>query len=347
MKKVTMSYASEATEVFQQHRDELGFVNQAQVREKDLYIEQRNDEVVGAALANHCIQKSQTTLYELAVLPEYRRDGIAKELIDRLSRDSPHERLIAKCPEELSANEFYGSTGWTLVDREGGKNKALNVWKKDISGIDIITTGRPDFTEYAEKHGWLRGCRLDAIQNYERAGVSPEFIDIHWEEPNRDGLLIKAMQHNPMHVVAGDYDGDNYDTINEFGKQLNQFAENVIIVPHEPGEVEKVPEWAVVGYSIPTAYAGTEAPIWEYYNRDVHILGGTMNNIKMVIDYLGDNIVSLDTNTMHRDATQYGEYWTISKPNRKKHASTLPKINETYENSILNMTYAFEEWGLL
>jgi GNAT superfamily N-acetyltransferase len=339
--------AKEAANVFQAHRDELGFVNEAQCREKDLYTEKRNGAVVGAALVNHCVRKPQTTLYELAVLPEYRRDGIAKTLIDCVSRDSPHEKIVAKCPEELPANDFYASTGWEKTDREAGKNRALNVWRKDISGVDIITTGRPDLTEYAGKHGWLRGCRLDAIKNYERADFSPEFIDIHWEEPDRDSLLTKAMQHNPEYVVAGDYDGGNYETINDFASKLRQFTENVIIVPHEPGEVEKVPEWAVVGYSTPSAYAGTEAPVWEYYGRDVHILGGTMNNIKLVVDHLREDIVSLDTNTHHRDATQYGEYWSISKPNRKKHQSTLPCIRETYENSVLNMTYAFEEWGLL
>lgn len=72
-----------------------------------------------------------------------------------------------------------------------------------------------------------------------------------------------------------------------------------------------------------------------------------MNGIKLVVDHLGDAVNSIDTNTMHRDATQYGEYWSKSKPNRKKHASTLPSIKKTYENSIHNMTYAFEEWGLI
>jgi len=338
---------AKAAAVFQQHRDELGFVNEAQCKEKELYTEKRDGEVVGAALANHCVRKPQTTLYELAVLPAYRRAGIAKTLISRLSRDSPHDVLVAKCPQELSANEFYNATGWELVDTEDGKSRSLNVWQKDISGIDIITTGRPDLTEYAEQHGWLRGCRLDAIQNYEQEGISPQFIDVHWENPDRDMLLTKAMQHNPEYIIAGDYDGENYEIINDFADQLRQFAENVIIVPHKPGEVKRVPEWAVVGYSTPTDYAGTEAPVWEYTGRDVHILGGTMNQIKFVIDYLRDEIVSLDTNSMHRDATQYGEYWSISKPNRKKHFSTLSCITETYEYSILNMTYAFEEWGLI
>ena len=113
-----MTYASEATDVFQAHRNELGFVNQAQVREKDLYTEERNSEVVGAALVNHCVRKPQTTLYEIAVLPEYRREGIATQLLKQIQRDTPHNKIVAKCPIDLRANEFYKCNGWVLAGVE-------------------------------------------------------------------------------------------------------------------------------------------------------------------------------------------------------------------------------------
>jgi len=341
-----MTRAKSAADVFQKHRDELGFVNEAQCREKDLYTEYRNGEIVGAALANHCVRKPQTTLYELAVLPEYRREGIAKSLVNQMARDSPHGKLVARCPEPLPANDFYKSTGWVRVDREQGKNNSLNIWHKDISSVDIITTGRPDLTEYAGRYGWLRGCRLDAIGEYERAGIAPEFIDIHWEQPDRDELLAKAIEHQPDYIVAGDYDGDNFGVINEFANQLRQHVKNVIIVPHEPGEVAKVPEWSIVGYSTPTEYAGTHAPVWEYRGRDVHVLGGTMPQIQTVVNHLRDSIVSVDTNTHHRDATRFGEYWSQSGRQRKKTAGIENDIREAYENSILNMTYAFEQWNI-
>ena len=345
-----MSVSSEAANVFQQHRDELGFVNRAQCEEKDLWTVKRGGEVVGAALGNHCVRKPQTTLYELAVLPDYRREGIATELVDRMMRDSPHNKLVAKCPVDLPSNEFYNSNGWEKTDTESGKNRALNVWEKNHEPIDIITTGRPDLTEFAHKYGWLSGCRLDALSRYERAGISPSFIDVHWEDPDRDRLLVKCMQHRPKYVVAGDYDGDNYSEINDFAKQLRQFVENVIIVPHEPGEVEKVPEWAVVGYSTPTSYAGTDAPVWEYYGRDVHILGGRMAQIKVVVDALRNDIISLDTNSMHKEAVEYGKWLGKSKPKQNK-VSKMFANGETaikaYKNSILNMTYELEEWGLI
>jgi len=213
--------------------------------------------------------------------------------------------------------------------------------------IDIITTGRPDLTAYAEKYGWLTGARTDNLTEYERAGQPVDFIDLHWEDPDRDALLAGVKEHRPKYVVAGDYDGENYESVNQFGDRLRRWAENVIIVPHDPGEVEHVPDWAVVGYSTPTGYNGTDAPVWEYYGRDVHVLGGTMNQIELVAASLRNDIVSIDTNTMHRDATQYGEYWTPTKPQRKKPPTVVPMIEKAYENSVVNMTYALESWGML
>jgi len=124
--------ADEAAKLFQQHRDELGFVNRAQCEEKDLAVERQDGKVVGAILGNHCVRKPQTTVYELAVLPAYRRRGIAGRLIDRFARESPHKKLVAKCPSELPSNKFYAADGWTLQSVEDGKNRPLNVWEKSI-----------------------------------------------------------------------------------------------------------------------------------------------------------------------------------------------------------------------
>ena len=124
--------AETVADLFQQHREELGFVNRAQVREGDVVVETRDGEVVGALLGNHCVQKPQSTVYEIAVADDYRREGIASELAEKFAEESPHDKLVAKCPVELEANRFYAATGWTKIDREDGKNRALNVWEKKI-----------------------------------------------------------------------------------------------------------------------------------------------------------------------------------------------------------------------
>jgi len=140
--------AERAADLFQNHRKELGFVNRAQCAEKDLVTVERAGEVVGAALANHCVRKPQTTLYELAVSQKARREGIATRLVQELAVESPHEKIIAKCPADLPSNQFYNQTGWTLIDVEEGKNRPLCVWERavvaDSSEKQLTRTIRTD-----------------------------------------------------------------------------------------------------------------------------------------------------------------------------------------------------------
>ena len=119
----------EITQLFQCHREELGFVNSAQVREKTTYHVEKDNEIVGAVICNHCVRKPQTTIYDIAVYDEYRGEGYGTELVDKVWEDSPHEKIVAKCPTDLPSNHFYRESGWELVDVESGKNRELCVWQ--------------------------------------------------------------------------------------------------------------------------------------------------------------------------------------------------------------------------
>jgi len=121
--------AHKAADLFQGHRAELGFVNRAQCEEKDLVVEQDGDCVVGALLGNHCVRKPQSTIYEIAVAEGYRRDGVATALIHRFQNESPHNKIVAKCPIDLPANQFYNQTGWELEAIHDGKNRRLAEWQ--------------------------------------------------------------------------------------------------------------------------------------------------------------------------------------------------------------------------
>lgn len=342
-----MSSAAEAADVFQQHRDELGFVNRAQCREGDLVTIDHDGRTVGALLGNHCVRKPQSTVYELAVLPEYRRGGIGTELVDRFAAESPHDRLVAKCPADLPANDFYAATGWERIDREDGKNRPLNVWEYAIPDApDRITTGRPDLTAIAAKYGWLQGSRVDYLDRYETRGYRVDFVDPGPENCDPDELVDAARRHNPRYAIAGDYDGDNYHAINELADRLRPYAHRVIVVPHRPGEIERVPEWCVVGYSTPTEYAGTTAPVWEYRGRDVHVLGGTIEESINIQAYLGGDVVSFDCNSFHRSATQFAKWWGGSSPHWNRLPSTTADPENAiraYENTISNFSYALRE----
>jgi len=344
---VGQSRAEQAADIFQDHRDELGFVNRAQCREGDLVTIEQDGEIVGCLLGNHCVRKPQSTVYELAVDVDYRRMGIATELVERFAAESPHDKLVAKCPEELSANEFYSASGWDKIDREEGKNRALNVWEKTITAEpDRITTGRPDLTDIAADYGWLQGSRVDYLDRYERRGYRVDFVDPGPENCDPDDLIDATRRHNPRYVIAGDYDGSNYAEINDLADRLNGYAENVIVVPHEPGEVDIVPGWCVVGYSSPTEYAGTDAPMWEYRGRDVHVLGGTIEQSLEIQAYLGNDVVSFDCNSFHRGATQFAKWWAGSSPHWNRLPTTAAEEGnaiEAYENTMANLSYALRE----
>lgn len=123
---------SNVASLFQEHRDELGFVNVAQVREKTTYTATRDGMLVGAALCNHCVRKPQTTLYDIAVREPYRGNEIGSLLVQQMANESPHEKIVAKCPIDLSAMQFYSQSGWILIDVEDGKNTPLAVWEREI-----------------------------------------------------------------------------------------------------------------------------------------------------------------------------------------------------------------------
>jgi len=339
--------ADAAADLFQRHRDELGFVNRAQCRDGDLQTIEIEGQTVGALLGNHCVRKPQSTVYELAVLPEYRRNGIGTELIERFAGESPHGKLVAKCPAPLPANEFYRATGWERVGRESGKNRELNVWQYPINETpDKITTGRPDLTAIATRYGWLQGARVDEVNRYERQDTLLDFVDPGPDNCDPDELVAAVRRHNPRYVIAGDYDGDNYNEINELADRLRDHAHQVIVVPHKPGEIERVPDWCVVGYSTPSDYAGTTAPVWEYRGREVHVLGGTIEQSLEIQGYLGDDVVSFDCNSFHRSATQFAKWWGGGSPRwqRLPTATAWPdNCIRAYENTMLNLSYHLKQ----
>jgi N-acetylglutamate synthase-like GNAT family acetyltransferase len=307
-----MSEANELAAFFQMFRDELGFINTAQCREKTTVKISRDGQIVAGAICNHCVQKDQTTLYDIAVHENYRRNGFARNLIYQIAQDSPHDKIIAKCPVDLSANEFYQNTGWVKDKTQSGKKRDLNVYRFDINQIDVMTTGRSDLVDIAEENGLIRGSRLDHIKNHESNDHCVDFLDLHWEAPDFEKLLEKTKEHEPKYVIAGDYQDDNHEQINTRARRLREYAGHIIIVPHKNGDIEFCPSWSLIGYSTPTDYAGTDIPMWQYQQamQPIHILGGTPHEQLDIIEYLGKaHVQSIDGNSIHKSATIGAKYW--------------------------------------
>jgi GNAT superfamily N-acetyltransferase len=299
-----VSCAREAAEVFQEHRYELGFVNQAQCEEKDLVVERRGGEVVGALLGNHCVRKPQSTVYELAVLPEYRRDGVATRLVERFATGSPHEQLVAKCPVDLPANDFYAATGWSLVGRETGKERPLNVWEYDLTErVEVYMTvnGGGETAEAINASAAYAG--VEAANGWPLES-SPAFVDYPFTQPDAgfDEHLEAVEHHEPRLTVAPDVEqGRSLSEVVEMADQIEEHADAVVIVPKDCHPTD-VPDRFRVGLT--AGQFGSMAPwgVWEYRDvESVHILGGSPSE-QLAIGKHGPAVDSVDSFSLGRRA---------------------------------------------
>ncbi len=125
------------------HRTELGFVplpalEEAQAEQR-LLVAVAPSSLTPAPIVGfvhfRCCQDGHATIYEIAVLPEWRGKGVGKALIEGVinaARQRGCHTLRLKCPVDLPANGFYARLGFTRVAIEEGKRRPLAVWEKGI-----------------------------------------------------------------------------------------------------------------------------------------------------------------------------------------------------------------------
>lgn len=110
------------------YRDELGQVMWPALREAvnrgELTVACHSSTPI--AFVNwHTRRDGWTTVYEIAVMPNLRRQGIGQQLLDAVPRPT---RL--KCTvDNANANAFYAKMGFTLTGVEDGRKRQLNVWE--------------------------------------------------------------------------------------------------------------------------------------------------------------------------------------------------------------------------
>lgn len=64
---------------------------------------------------------------EILVLPDHRRRGIAREMIEKVILQNPGRTLRARCPVKYdSGNAFWKAMGLSLVSEQ----KGINLWEK-------------------------------------------------------------------------------------------------------------------------------------------------------------------------------------------------------------------------
>lgn len=114
-------------QIANQYKRELGFINRAALLESiergSLWVVVANGDVVGFANTRRR-RDGVTVVYEIAVSKTHVGTGYGRAMLDALERP-----LRLKCPVGQAANVFYLRYGFTLVNVEEGKTRALNVWE--------------------------------------------------------------------------------------------------------------------------------------------------------------------------------------------------------------------------
>ncbi|MGG6262859.1 GNAT family N-acetyltransferase [Leptolyngbya sp. AN03gr2] len=125
------------------HRKELSFTERSileqAVRHQEILIHPHG------FLRFHHRRDSISTLHQICVDPQHRRQGIGKQLIEQweqLARKQGIRLLRLKCPIHLSANGFYARSGFYRANIESGKRHSLVIWQRNILAV---TPDRPSF----------------------------------------------------------------------------------------------------------------------------------------------------------------------------------------------------------
>jgi len=88
------------------------------------------NEIVVGFIRWHQRRDCIATIYEICVVPAFRRQGIGRSLVQSVIRQATPQchKVQLKCPADLEANRFYASLGFRHEGTLEGKRIPLNFW---------------------------------------------------------------------------------------------------------------------------------------------------------------------------------------------------------------------------
>ena len=135
IRKATQSDLGQLKSLVDRHKHELGFVLRPallqSIQRDEVFVAVSDGLMIGLVEYHHR-RDEQTTVYHIVVADEWRRQGVGGQLLTALQEESRRKskrHILLKCPFDLSANAFYGETGFQLAASENGHSRKLNVWK--------------------------------------------------------------------------------------------------------------------------------------------------------------------------------------------------------------------------
>lgn len=78
----------------------------------------------------HLRRDGQLTIREIIVLPRWQRQGIGRKILESLKLTKGATSIFAKCPADLSANEWYKAMGFQHQGTETTRSgRRLELWR--------------------------------------------------------------------------------------------------------------------------------------------------------------------------------------------------------------------------
>jgi len=213
--------------------------------------------------------------------------------------------------------------------------------------------GNRTMAQIAINNGFKYGARLPDTVYFPLY-----FADQNWKKPNRNQYTTLLASHKPALATVLDLERpDQHQEVLHWAEDIAPYVETIIIIPKYTGAIQTIPNAinsrpVILGYSVPTKYAGTSVPIWEFANRPVHLLGGSPQQQMQFSHYL--NVASADGNMASAMATRLCAFWTPKRipATRSRYWATLKEADgyiygsnapyEAFQRSCQNIKTAWQ-----
>lgn len=177
--------------------------------------------------------------------------------------------------------------------------------------VEIFLSYRWPFNYFASIIGYSIGTRADhdksnRVNKAIGEGVSIDFIDNDFKNPNYEIILEKAKKYNAKYAVCPDiYNEKDLDQVLDLANKLDRNGTTPIVVPKTKFNDAGIKDGWVLGFSVNSDYGGTNVSYSFFEGHDVHLLGGSIKkqekDFEMLINKKA-NIVSIDSNYFFKSA---------------------------------------------
>lgn len=237
-----------------------------------------------------------TVIYELMVIPDFRRNGWGRLLFYKLLCDAIETRQQLLSFKVQRENEdaaiFLRRLGFTRIAAEIYNYMLIDTWQYKIQ-IPLLfycaDGGRNRYGKIAKKQGWMLGLRSDApgVQNH------VHFIENHFRKYEYKAHLARTKYHKPLLGTVKDvYEEQDVEKMLEQIEEISEYCGRVLVIPKAFFHA-RLKENVWFGYSVPSAYGATYIDTSFFGDRPTHLLGGSPDAQAALARIL--NVVSLNS----------------------------------------------------